>query len=265
MRHVFFALLVGVLTACAVTAGTNPTAMVDPTDAASADPAYCAQFCLAAENAGTLMGTTEDCMHSCCMMVPGGCEAAADGAVNAPDGAADGAGDAQTGDDGGAESGCAVPCGTACCTGNEACVKDSAGKPSCQSGGCTTNADCPPTTPCCEVQSNGQSMCAGKASGQQCRCTTSADCKDTGCCAPMTDSKGDPTGPYVCKADDANPYDCCTGVLNFCGSGFCCVADTKGNEFCATECQGDSTCGGGHCKPYDFSHTSCGGPTACGP
>jgi len=42
------------------------------------------------------------------------------------------------------------------------------------------------------------------------------------------------------------------------------VADANGNQFCALPCTDSSTCGGGTCNTYDFSHTTCSGPKACG-
>jgi hypothetical protein len=69
----------------------------------------------------------------------------------------------------------------------------------------------------------------------------------------------------VCKQNDAAPYDCCNGILNDCGNGFCCVADPQGNEFCSAECTSSAMCGAAQCSTYNFSHTTCGGPTACGP
>jgi len=95
-------------------------------------------------------------------------------------------------------------------------------------------------------------------------CTTGSECP-SGCCAPATNANGDPIGPYVCKQNDAAPYDCCNGILNDCGNGFCCVADPQGNEFCSAECTSSAMCGAAQCNTYNFSHTTCGGPTACGP
>jgi hypothetical protein len=58
---------------------------------------------------------------------------------------------------------------------------------------------------------------------------------------------------------------CCFDTA--CTGSACCVTDRTGNEFCAMECTGSATCGGGAmCQDYDFGHSeSCAGPMACGP
>ncbi|MHB1843215.1 MAG: hypothetical protein ACYCWW_00090 [Deltaproteobacteria bacterium] len=143
-------------------------------------------------------------------------------------------------------------------------MTDQAGNQACAVS-CTGPSQCAASTPCCAPLPAGGSACIGNGvfQGQTCRCSVSNDCSG-GCCAPQTDSSGNPIGPYICKANDAAPYDCCTGFGNDCGSGFCCVADSSGNEFCASQCTNDSQCGAAHCDQFNFSHTSCGGPTACG-
>jgi hypothetical protein len=108
---------------------------------------------------------------------------------------------------------------------------------------------------------DGQACILGEC---QTLCHFGSSCS-SGCCAPALDANGQPVGPYICKSNDAQPYTCCSGVLNDCGSGYCCVTDTQLNEFCAAPCTDDSTCGAASCTMYDFSHTSCSGPTACGP
>lgn len=132
------------------------------------------------------------------------------------------------------DGGCAVPCGAACCASGEACHSESGGPPACVKA-CAKGADC-----------------------------------STGCCAPATNEKGDPVGPYVCKANDGKPYHCCKGVFTTCGADgidVCCVTDAKGNEFCAEACDSNSQCGAGRCVGYTFGTltTTCKGPTACGP
>ncbi len=159
---------------------------------------------------------------------------------------------------------CSTPCGSACCTSGSVCVKDSAGNQACAVS-CTSGSQCPAATPCCAVLQGGGGACVGNGivTGQACICTTGAECS-TGCCAPLADSSGNPTGPYVCKANDGAHYDCCVGATVNCGGNDCCVADSHGNEFCAEPCTNNSTCGSGHCDTFDFSHTTCSGPTACG-
>jgi hypothetical protein len=130
-------------------------------------------------------------------------------------------------------SACAAPCGTTCCQGGQACNVEPGGTPTCVKT-CAIGSDCSPS-----------------------------------CCAPATNDKGDPVGPYVCKPNDGKPYHCCNGITNTCSGGAqsCCVVDAKNNQFCATECQSNQPCGAGRCGGYTFStlNTRCKGPTACGP
>ncbi len=222
------------LTLLACSAPSNPTQFVPPDrDATVAVPGYCNMYCEEQQNDGTLTGTLQECVTQCCESVPRDCAGMDGGGATdsgpGPDvGSRPDSGVAQEGG-GGDGSTCAHPCGNLCCTGNDACVMNDGGQPLCVAT-CKVATDCP-----------------------------------TQCCAPMTDSTGEPVGPYICKANDANAYDCCTGLTNFCGDGFCCVADTNGNEFCATECTSSSSCGAAKCDTFSFSHTTCFGPTACGP
>lgn len=127
---------------------------------------------------------------------------------------------------------CAAPCGTTCCPDGQACNVEPGGAPACVK-----------------------------------RCSVGADCSPA-CCAPATNDKGDPVGPYVCKPNDGKPYHCCNGLTNTCsGDETCCVTDAKDNDFCAKQCQSNLPCGAGHCVGYTFStlNTTCKGPTACGP
>lgn len=134
-------------------------------------------------------------------------------------------------DEPGDASTCKIPCASSCCGATEGCGVDSNGKPQCVK-----------------------------------TCATGSDCA-TGCCAPATNANGDPIGPYVCKENNGQAYNCCNGFTT-CANPTCCVADTKGNKFCAAECKGsNSQCGVAHCIGYNFSvfNTTCDGPTACGP
>lgn len=121
----------------------------------------------------------------------------------------------------------------------------------CASGVECGNGCCANAAEVCVTQ-NGQTGCLPS-------CASRADCA-TGCCAPLGDGMGNIVGPYVCQ--DSNV--CCYTAI--CPGASCCVADGSGNEFCASQCANQSQCGGGSiCQPYDFSHTTCGGPMACGP
>jgi hypothetical protein len=130
---------------------------------------------------------------------------------------------------------CATPCGAACCADGEACHSESGGSLACVK-----------------------------------TCAEGKDCS-TGCCAPATNVKGEPVGPYVCKPNDGKPYHCCNGAFTTCGGidgvTMCCVTDTKGNDFCARSCGMNTECGASHCVGYTFGTftTTCSGPTACGP
>jgi hypothetical protein len=119
------------------------------------------------------------------------------------------------------------------------------------------------TGSCCN---SGTQTCMGGSCVSTCR--SSGDCS-SGCCAPATNSNGDPIGPYVCKPNDAKPYDCCTGLFNDCDSTHCCVTDPNNNEFCVTQCTQNSQCGAASCiGGFDFGDTTtCSSSTgqACGP
>jgi hypothetical protein len=235
-----------------------------PDGSSGEDPQYCEKYCQAEENAGNLNGTLQECLQQCCVEVPTGCAGVDGGGEDAqePDSSGDSAILPEGSAEGGAaDGGCAEPCGSTCCQSGEVCVGGAC------TTACTASSQCPSSAPCCAVQSNGQSGCAPAGQGQACRCTTSSDCAATGCCAPLTNSAGDPVGPYVCKADDGNAYDCCTGAFTTCGTNYCCVTDSNGNEFCATQCTSSANCGAAHCDPFTFGTftTTCSGTTACGP
>lgn len=134
--------------------------------------------------------------------------------------------DAQAPADG---STCENPCGGACCQADEGCSLAGSGHARCVKT-CTTGGDCP-----------------------------------TGCCAPATNAKGEPVGPYICKPNDGNPYNCCSGITVTCGADTCCVADERDNKFCAKKCLDNTQCGEARCVDYSFTWSTCQGPTACGP
>lgn len=137
----------------------------------------------------------------------------------------------------------------------------------------TSNPDASPDTGS-DAETDGGCVTCGMGccgSNQMCvndrcytPCTTASDCT-TGCCAPATDTSGNPIGPYVCKQNDAAPYDCCYGITEICGNNYCCVADTNGNQFCSTPCTSSATCGNAQCNTYSFAHSSCTDTSACGP
>ena len=157
-------------------------------------------------------------------------------------------------------------CGSACCPAGQTCYEDSAGNPACVPT-CTDSSSCPTASPCCSPLSNGQSVCIanGLVAGQECRCSTGSECS-SGCCAPAIDKNGSPVGPYVCKANDGQPYDCCNGSVSCSGgSNNCCVSDAQGNEFCAEPCTNDSNCGAAHCDSLTpAALSSCSGSNFCG-
>lgn len=114
-------------------------------------------------------------------------------------------------------------------------------------GGCCANA-----AEVCVRDSGGNVGCAPS-------CNSRGDCA-SGCCAPLGDGAGNIVGPYVCQASNA----CC--FVGICPGTSCCVADDNDNQFCAEECDGPADCGGAStCQTFDFSHTTCSGPRACGP
>lgn len=164
-----------------------------------------------------------------------------------------------------ADGGCptAQTCGSQCCDGAEVCAKDASGNPFCGRA-CVGGAECPMESSCCDPgPTGGKGGVCMPDIGQQCLCTKTIDCTSNAC-APAVDTSGNPTGPYVCVPNDGAPYTGCHGLMT-CGPPYCCVTDSNGNQFCATQCTADSTCGAGHCDTFDFSASSCtGGSKACG-
>jgi hypothetical protein len=163
-------------------------------------------------------------------------------------------------------------CGTNCCSANAACVQDNAGNKSCATK-CTDSTQCGGTTPCCTPLANTclgatscPSVCAANASGRACRCATGSECSNN-CCAPLTDTSGNPVGPLVCKPFDGAAYDCCSGLGGVtCSGNGCCAGDSAGNHYCAQSCLNPSQCGNANCVTFqDTSLTSCSGTTFCGP
>lgn len=212
-----------------------------------------------------------------------------------------GTGDGSTNDGPATSDACAVPCGSSCCAGGETCLgaaccassrvcgtsccasgttcyDDGAGNKKCVKY-CTLSSECPPdatgTTCCSALDTSGKCSNTGttwacvpygvQCSGKQiCRCAVGSDCQ-SGSCAPHVDpNTQQPIGPYVCKNNDGGLYNGCNG-LTTCSGNTCCVKDTNGNNFCANPCTNDSQCGAAHCNTYNFSGSTCSGPTACGP
>jgi hypothetical protein len=125
-------------------------------------------------------------------------------------------------------------------------------------GECASGVEC--GTGCC---ANAAEVCVSDPTTNQLgcapSCVSSGDCS-TGCCAPLVDGSGNLVGPYVCQ--DSNV--CCNARI--CPGSTCCVTDGNDNEFCAQPCTDQSACSGDTtCQTFDFSHTTCDGPKACGP
>jgi hypothetical protein len=253
----------GLIAASCSSSSSHTNTAHDGGDATTIYPELCMDLCTSQASSGTLVGTYADCLTQCCAMHPAGCPSM--------DSAVMGGGDSAMGRDtsvppedgggeeGGQDGGCATPCGGHCCTSAEVCATNTC-VPS-----CSGPTDCSGTAPCCAVQSNGQSGCVPATPDQECRCTTASDCS-TGCCAPLTNAGGIAIGPYVCKGNTGEPYECCYGLFNDCGGNYCCISDSNNNEFCALPCSMNSMCSPGHCDSYDFGDTTtCSGSTACGP
>jgi hypothetical protein len=143
-----------------------------------------------------------------------------------------------------AGSGCSQPlCNGACCGSSQLCVKDANSGQLLCADVCTTNKDCG-STGCCAWLSfdgktwNGQSACIGTSSNNgACRCTKSSECPG-GACTPSL-------GFYTCEPNDGNSYNGCFGSTT-CGSGYDCVGDCQGNEYCAASSA--SNCTGTWCN-----------------
>lgn len=168
-------------------------------------------------------------------------------------------------------------CGTQCCAAGSTCFDDGAGNKKCATV-CTASSQCKDASaPCCgpldtggKCSNSGTTWACIPATGQCsngtriCRCTVGADCT-SGSCAPHVDPISlQPVGPYVCKANGGGLYEGCNGTTT-CAGNTCCVKDSNANLFCANPCVNGSQCGGAKCNTYNFSGSSCGGPTACGP
>jgi hypothetical protein len=236
----FFAITL-VVFACKVEAG--------PEEAPSEGSDYsCSQFCGDQQSRGTLVGPLQDCVNQCCAASVARC-GGADGSVEDGGATFDSGFDSSMPDTSSPKpDGLAPPPDAAADASPDASMEDAG-----DAGPCVTcNGACCP---------GGEQCILGAC---QIPCTTMTDCT-SGCCAPATDANGDPVGPYVCKQNDASPYACCYGALNFCGTNYCCIADPQGNEFCSVACTSSSMCGDAQCNTYDFSHTSCSGTMACGP
>jgi hypothetical protein len=169
----------------------------------------------------------------------------------------------------------AQACGSECCTSSEVCATETGTGNMVCAAQCTASSQCSGSTNCCSLllDNTGAPLsygaCIGFQNGEQCLCVGTSECNgfDAGtACAPLTDTSGNPqTGwPYVCKPNDGTGYDGCNGTTT-CSGKYCCVQDANANRFCALTCTNSSSCDGGSCQNYDFSHTSCIGPSACGP
>ncbi len=165
---------------------------------------------------------------------------------------------------------CQSPCNGTCCNSTQTCATLT-GVTQCAQK-CAESSRCPPTAPCCLPVDAGLDVCVNEdPSNGVCICARQSDCDaggDTACCAPATNLAGDPVGPYVCKPNDGNHYDCCVGTFTTCGGSDCCIKDAIGNEFCAAPCDAGAECGAAaQCQAYDFTitATTCSGPNACGP
>ena len=142
-------------------------------------------------------------------------------------------------------------CPTTCCSVGSVCVKDGSGNLTCAQT-CSAGGQCPSAKSCCTLLSDGSGACfpLGTFNGQQCLCapSTPSDCA-SGCCAPSTDSSGNPIKPYTCKPKDGAGYDCCSSGMTGCGGGTCCVAYPS-EYVCNKPCAVNSDCGpSGSCQP----------------
>ncbi len=168
---------------------------------------------------------------------------------------------------------CPAPCGTSCCNAaTQVCYTDPTGAQSCISS-CTSNTGCQGSgLNCCAVLPGGLGGCIPSADvtgSTQCICLLQSECS-TGCCAPSTDSNGDPVSPFVCKPNDGASYDCCNSGTP-CSGGGCCAASPNGGNVCVTQCTVDGgECGAAAClggsSGWTPSGASCtAGGLVCGP
>ncbi len=165
----------------------------------------------------------------------------------------------------------ASACGANCCDTGSTCVDDGNGNLTCAQS-CTDSNQCPAAKPCCAPFSPGGTgpatgaacFATGTVAGQACLCSTAAECA-SGVCGESSDSAGNPTGLYICVANDGLPYDGCnSGVA--CQSGYCCVTLTgNGSSICEEPCHDASQCGtatGVECSTLTSGSCS-GSPGAC--
>jgi len=146
--------------------------------------------------------------------------------------------------------GCAQPCNGACCATGEICITTNGIEGCAQlcAVGSVITATCSGSTPCCAALSNGgdagstwngQGACLAapvSPNAGQCLCTTSSECPG-GVCTPKT-------GYYTCQPNSGAFWEGCAGSVT-CQLGSDCVADCRGNEWCAGSPA--SNCTGGWC------------------
>jgi hypothetical protein len=170
-----------------------------------------------------------------------------------------------SGSNGGCPTG-ETPCAGQCCLPTASCHTDPAtGDKTCAKI-CTDSTQCTGEAPatCCgpDVQAMNKRtdtwVCQASSAGG-CRCTDRAQCT-TNACAPLTDSAGNPVGPYICKPNGGQSYDGCgTAACNACiQAGYACY-EPGGHStyFCGKGCAVDKDCG-------DLGVVCCTPMTACG-
>lgn len=139
---------------------------------------------------------------------------------------------------------CTRPCGANCCNVNATCIDDGAGNLSCANN-CTGSAECTRGGECCALLSNGSGACLHNDPARtQCLCRIRSECGGSQACAPIVANDLVTTGQYVCKPNDATPWNGChTTAGTCCPGGYSCWADARDNRFCTRSCGTSAQCG----------------------
>ncbi len=137
-------------------------------------------------------------------------------------------------------------CGAMCCTSGSVCLTDQAGNESCAKS-CAKSSDCASPNGCCALlMSGGAGACVAYQTGYSCLCAVNRDCSTAiggPACAPYVKNDVVSAKDFVCKPNDAQPWDGCDTGAGCCPNGYDCWADSAGRSYCARSCSNDSECG----------------------
>jgi hypothetical protein len=154
-----------------------------------------------------------------------------------------------------------VACAGVCCAVGNICVQTiSTGNEMCAPS-CTRSSECTSPTACCEMLKGGGGACLGYETGVTCLCEANSDCTSAiggPACAPYVENGVVAAQAFVCKSNDAAPWDGCDQGAGCCPSGFDCWVDSSHRAYCTPSCNADTACGNAGVACC----TSFGAPTA---